>query len=58
MLGASLGASFLTFIELGNFICTRLAARYEKRRARLIKVQAFSQQEMGVKEQPSLTTKE
>merc|ERR1719378_1391355 len=58
LLGASLGASFLTFIELGDFICTRLAARYEKRRARLIKVQAFSQQEMGVKEQPSLASKE
>eukprot|EP00794_Sanderia_malayensis_P015926 gene15926-17527_t len=52
LLGASLGASFLTFIELFDFIYTRLAARYEKRRERLIKVKAYVEEEKQVKELP------
>ena len=41
LLGASLGASFLTFIELFDYIFTRIAIKLEGRRSRIINVKSF-----------------
>ena len=38
LLGASLGASFLTFIELADFLATRFLRRLEKKRGEIIRV--------------------